>query len=110
MTDDIHRCSLCGVAFKPEDICADDITEGTCHAECLEGSPVVDLETGDEIPGNKIDTYLYSEIMEQPGPQHSLPSEPAALGQVFTPQLHDESAGFERVPSQEIKSLQNWRA
>ncbi|MBD8665264.1 hypothetical protein IFT59_18650 [Rhizobium sp. CFBP 8752] len=64
MTDDIHRCPLCSVPFKLEDVCADDITEGTCHAECLEGSPVVDLETGDEIPDGKISTYLYREVME----------------------------------------------
>ena len=115
MTDDIHRCPICAVPFKPEDVCADDITEGTCHAACLEGSPVVDLETGDEIPCGKIDTYLYSEVMEQPGPapKHSLPSEAAAHGQVFTPQLLDESgqsAGFERVPSQEITPRQDRRA
>ncbi len=71
MTDDIHRCSLCGVAFKPEDICANDITEGTCHAACLEGSPVVDLETGEEIPDGKISTYLYSEVMEPQIPDES---------------------------------------
>jgi hypothetical protein len=81
MTDDIDRCPICAVPFKAEDVCADDITEGTCHAECLGGSPVVDLETGDEIPNGKIDTYLYSDVME--------------------PQIVDESgkgAGFEVIP------------
>lgn len=106
MTDDIHRCSLCGVAFMPEDICADDITEGTCHAACLEGSPVVDLETGEEIPDGKNSTYLYSEVMEppEPTPKHSLPSEAAAHGQVFTPYAIDESgqgAGFDTAPATE---------
>lgn len=86
MTDDIYRCPICAVPFKPEDVCADDITEGTCHAECLKGSPVVDLETGDEIPDGKIDTYLYSEVME--------------------PQIRDESgnsAGFELTAPHDVK-------
>nr|WP_325265952.1 hypothetical protein [uncultured Rhizobium sp.] len=52
--------------FKPEDVCADDVTEGTCHAECLEGSPVVDLDTGDEFPDGKVDTYRYSDVMDPP--------------------------------------------
>lgn len=56
-----HKCPICGEAFKPEDICATDITEGTCHAACLEGSPVVDLKTGEEIENGKVDTYRYGE-------------------------------------------------
>jgi len=59
-------CPICAVPFKPDDICASDITEGTCHAACLEGSPVVDLDTGEEIPGGRFDTYPYSEIMDPP--------------------------------------------
>lgn len=59
--DDTHRCPICAEPFKPNDICASDINEGTCHAECLEGSPVVDLETGEET-GGKVDTYPYSEV------------------------------------------------
>lgn len=59
-------CPICDEPFKPDDLCASDITEGTCHAECLEGSPVVDLETGDEVPGGKVDIYQYSEVMDPP--------------------------------------------
>jgi hypothetical protein len=29
----------------------------------MEGSPIVDLETGDELADGKVNTYLYSEIM-----------------------------------------------
>jgi hypothetical protein len=106
LEDDIDGCPICAVPFKPEDVCADDITEGTCHADCLEGSPVVDLETGYEIPDGKIDTYLYSDILEQSAPasKHSLPTEAAAHGQVFTPYAIDESgqsAGFDTAPATE---------
>jgi hypothetical protein len=56
-----HVCPICDVPFKLNDECATDITEGTCHAACLEGSPVVNLETGDEMPDGKIDTFLYED-------------------------------------------------
>ena len=65
---EIECCPICDAPFKPEDVCAADITEGTCHAACLEGSPIVDLDTGEEMPGGKVDTYLYSDIMEAPKP------------------------------------------
>jgi hypothetical protein len=68
MTDNIERCPICAEPFRPEDLCATDIEMGTCHAACLEGSPVVDLDTGDELPNGKIDTYPYSEVMD-PAPQ-----------------------------------------
>jgi len=67
MIDITNHCPICLVAFKPEDVCATDIEMGTCHAVCLEGSPVVDLDTGEET-GGKIDTYPYSEVMD-PAPQ-----------------------------------------
>lgn len=58
---DIDRCPICAVPFKADDICATDIELGICHAECLAGSPVVDLDTGDELPGAKVDTYRYGD-------------------------------------------------
>ncbi|MGA1801481.1 hypothetical protein [Rhizobium sp. HT1-10] len=61
---DVETCPICAVPFKPEDICATDITEGTCHATCLEGSAVVDIDTGDEMPTGKIATYPYSDVMD----------------------------------------------
>ena len=88
LEDDIDRCPICAVPFQADDVCADDITEGTCHAGCLEGSAVVDLETGDEIPGGKIDTYLYSEVM--------------------APRIFDESgkgAGFELTPEAVVAAM-----
>lgn len=65
---DTHNCPICAEPFKPDDICASDVTEGTCHAACLEGSPVVDLETGEET-GGTVDTYPYSEVMEPAPPE-----------------------------------------
>lgn len=60
---DIQKCPICDVEFKPADLCADDIEMGTCHAKCLEGSPVVDLDTGEELPeGSKPETYLFAEL------------------------------------------------
>ncbi|WP_430259842.1 hypothetical protein [Neorhizobium sp. IRS_2294] len=88
LEDDIDRCPICDVPFKADDVCANDITEGTCHAECLEGSPVVDLEKGDEIPDSKISTYLYREVM--------------------APRIFDESgkgAGFELTPEALVAAL-----
>lgn len=52
-------CPICGEPFEQDALCATDITEGTCHAACLDGSPVVDLDTGEPIPG-RADTFLWS--------------------------------------------------
>jgi hypothetical protein len=54
--EDGPRCPICGERFVAGVMCATDITEGTCHAECLEGSPVVDLDTGEPSDG-PIDTF-----------------------------------------------------
>lgn len=64
----VDCCPICAEPFKPDDLCASDIEMGTCHAACLEGSPVVDLDTGEEMPSGTVDTYPYSEVME-PSPQ-----------------------------------------
>jgi len=71
IVEDAESCPICAEPFKPNDICASDITEGTCHAACLEGTPVVDLDTGDELLDGKVDTYPYSEVMD-PAPQTKL--------------------------------------
>ena len=55
-TDD--ACPICAEPFKRDDLCATDIEMGTCHAACLDGSPVVNLETGEPFDG-PIDTYRY---------------------------------------------------
>ncbi|QBJ13200.1 hypothetical protein EYD00_07235 [Agrobacterium sp. 33MFTa1.1] len=57
---EVHCCPICDVPFKADDVCATDIDEGTCHAECLAGSPVVDLDTGEPKAG-PVDTFLYSD-------------------------------------------------
>lgn len=59
-TDPDDACPVCAEAFKPEDVCATDIELGICHSACLEGSAVVDLNTGEPSDG-PIDTYLYGE-------------------------------------------------
>jgi hypothetical protein len=58
--DDIDTCPICDDPIKPGDVCATDIEMGACHAACLEGSPVVDLETGEPLAG-KADTFIYGE-------------------------------------------------
>lgn len=65
---DVDCCPICAVPFKPDDICATDIVEGTCHADCLAGTPVVDIETGEPHEG-PICTFLYSD---------DVPGKPAA--------------------------------
>lgn len=57
---DADLCPICLKPLEPDDLGATDITEGICHAACLEGSPVVDLETGEET-GGKADTYRYGD-------------------------------------------------
>ncbi|UYZ06182.1 hypothetical protein CFBP5507_07885 [Agrobacterium salinitolerans] len=57
---EVDCCPICDVPFKADDVCASDIEEGTCHAECLAGSPVVDLNTGEPKSG-PVDTFLYSD-------------------------------------------------
>ncbi|MUO84851.1 hypothetical protein [Agrobacterium vitis] len=63
--DEPLRCPICDIAFQSKDICASDIEMGTCHADCLKGSPVVDLDTGDPLPGGKINTFLFGDDEEK---------------------------------------------
>ncbi|MBZ5761527.1 hypothetical protein LAV84_18575 [Rhizobium sp. VS19-DR104.2] len=77
IVDGPETCPICAAPFKPDDVCATDITEGTCHAACLEGSAVVDLDTGDELPDGKIATYPYSDVMD-PTPVSSSGWQPIA--------------------------------
>lgn len=67
MSDTVN-CSVCAKPLKRDDICASDIEMGPCHAECLEGSPVVDLESGQELPDGNLHTYPFSEISDPPPP------------------------------------------
>lgn len=68
MSDNLLTCPICAFPFEDADLCATDITEGVCHAACLDGSPTVDLETGEPTAG-QIATYRYDELTptgEQP--------------------------------------------
>ena len=64
MTDDTHACPICAEPFKHDDICATDIELGICHADCLAGSPIVDLETGEPSEG-PVSTYRYGEDQDK---------------------------------------------
>lgn len=44
---EVDECPICLKILNPDDLCAIDIELGHCHAACLEGSPVVDLNTGE---------------------------------------------------------------
>jgi hypothetical protein len=54
--DEQHLCAISQVPFKQDDLCATDITEGTCHAACSDDSPVVDLGNGKRLTDGKADT------------------------------------------------------
>ncbi|MBB3297852.1 MULTISPECIES: hypothetical protein [unclassified Rhizobium] len=60
------HCDICAKPITADDICATDIELGTCHAACLEGSPTVDLETGEPLDG-KPDTYRYGDLASPAG-------------------------------------------
>lgn len=61
-SEEIAECPACFVDFQPDDICAIDVDLGICHAACLAGSPVVDLDTGADLPeGAKVLTFRYGD-------------------------------------------------
>jgi hypothetical protein len=64
--EDPDNCPICALPLKAGDTCATDIELGTCHAECLEGSPTVNLDTGEPVDG-PIPTYPYEPESEDPG-------------------------------------------
>jgi len=65
---DDDYCPICLEILKADDLCSTDIELGICHAACLEGSPTVDLETGEQLDG-PIPTYRYGDVMgEDPAP------------------------------------------
>ena len=60
MTEPEEGCPICSIDFAPDDLCATDIELGTCHAACLDGSPVVNLDTGEPFDG-PVSTFKYGE-------------------------------------------------
>jgi hypothetical protein len=66
--DEVAICPVCAEQIKPSDVCASDIELGICHAACLEGSPIVDLETGEPSDG-PISTFVYEETPLAPSAQ-----------------------------------------
>ena len=58
--DDKGHCDICSLPINGPDLCATDVDLGTCHAACLEGSPIVNLDTGEPMPeGTPPDTYRW---------------------------------------------------
>ncbi|WP_143523686.1 hypothetical protein [Pararhizobium arenae] len=55
-------CPVCLEVLEADDLCATDIEMGICHAECLEGSPVVDIDTGEVLPDGELDTYRFGDL------------------------------------------------
>lgn len=55
-----EACPICARPFAPDDVCATDIELLTCHAACLEGSPVVDLDSGEPRSG-PVATFRYDD-------------------------------------------------
>lgn len=56
-----EACPVCNGPLEPDDQCSIDIELGICHAACLEGSPTVNLYTGEPMPG-PIPTFRYDEV------------------------------------------------
>lgn len=63
LNDGLH-CPVCEQPFAMDDLCSTDIEMGVCHAACLEGAAVVDLETGEPKDG-KIDTYRFASLFSE---------------------------------------------
>lgn len=53
------RCPICAEPFIEGQLCALDIEMGEAHAACLEGSPIVDLATGEPKPDGRLMTWPY---------------------------------------------------
>ncbi len=77
-------CPVCDVPFKPDDLCAIDIEMGTCHAECLDGTPVVDLNTGEPSDGPVL-TFRYGDEKSE------LAGAPPLESDALTDAIHDAS-------------------
>lgn len=48
--DEQGHCDICSQPINGPDLCATDVDLGTCHATCLQGSPIVSLDTGEPMP------------------------------------------------------------
>lgn len=95
---DLLKCPICDKPFKAGDICASDISEGACHAECLAGSPVVDLDTGEEVDG-AVMTFPFEQEQTPPPEPHVLP--PVVTGQMeIEPDVTAADLGVNAEPSE----------
>lgn len=63
---EVDFCPVCTEPLRPNDICATDVEMGICHEQCLKGSPVVDVETGEPIDGPAT-TFRYGDVAGQKG-------------------------------------------
>lgn len=53
-------CPICAKPLLEDDLCANDIDMGPCHASCLEGSAIVNLETAEPFDG-PVQTYRWGD-------------------------------------------------
>lgn len=77
MAEDFTSCPICAERINVGDVCATDIEMGTCHFACLDGSPVVDLETGEPLPDGEISKYVWTEEDEGFGAPDDIIGEPS---------------------------------
>ena len=56
---DTEICPICAEPFVWSSLCAIDVEMGTCHAACLAGSPVVDLDSGEPVPTGTLMTFRW---------------------------------------------------
>jgi hypothetical protein len=61
MAEEVDTCPVCDEAFKAGEVCAYDLDLGMCHDECLDGAPIVNLETGEPVPGGEVFKFRYGE-------------------------------------------------
>jgi hypothetical protein len=96
-----ETCPICAEPFKLGDMCATDIELGQSHAECLEGCPTVDLETGEEIEG-PITNYPYEPDPASTQARSALSEAPAPEGDLVGP--------ADQIISQIEELFPNWRS
>ena len=61
--DEVEDCPICDVAFADADLCAFDVDLGCCHAACLDGADIVDLDTGAALaPNTPVFTLSYGQF------------------------------------------------
>lgn len=68
MTDHDGKCEICLEPIRDNDLCLTDIDLGPCHAKCLEGSTMVNLDTGEPLGSDEAAPvpYFYGVANDRP--------------------------------------------